>query len=552
MNFKSFSNKLVLTVKYFLTPKEILILFFLLFVTFISSLFLLQNLTNYFKVDRIVYTGQLNEGVIGYPQITNPYQSLNQAEKNLASLTFSSLIKNIRIENNELKYDLQLADKIETDSNFSQIKITLRDNLKFSNSEEITTADIIHTLQNLPIEKTWDEEIIDDKNLVIKLRNNKNIPSYSDKIEMLEILTFPVISKQENFSGAFSLSLVTSGAYKINKIEKDVEGNIKHIQLKRYNNGQSKLPYLKYYNFYYYNDETSALTDLQTKEINLLSGVTGTIVSKIKDDESLKIISSKLSNNFALFLNQNKNEVLREQKFRDALSQAIDREALVRNTLGGYAVPEGNILGENKKTVVGQNLESSVKYSNQKISITTVNNKELVDTANFIANSWKKLGVEVEIKTIDRSELQTVVRDRDFDALLFGFSVKDVSDYEHYFHSRERSFPKLNIANYSSKTADKLLEELNSESDLVKREQLFTELSKVLETDLPVILLYKPLFLQAVTGKINLIIPDTLSKEEEKYKLIEHWFTQTEKVLPWIETVSRIKNVVRQMDLWVN
>lgn len=505
--------------------------------------------------------------MVGYPQIVSPLQNLAQSEKNLSSLLFSSLVKNLHTENGTIKYDLGLASKVETNSNFTEIKVTMSDGAQFSNEEKITVNDILHTYNNLPIEKSWSEEVIDDKTIVFKFKNQKNI---GNAIDNFDILTYPILSKKEDFSGTYSTSVITSGPFKINNLEKDADGNITRLDLKRFNNGEHKLPYLKYYTFYFYPDAAEALADLQTKELNLLSGISGQIISKIKDDPSLKILDSPMSNNFALFLNQNKEVSLRDQEFRQILSRAIDRDQLVNQTLGGYAIPVQNILGENAKTPTTEQLikevvsdkdnglffENGVLYTGQKtasssserevvkISITTINNKELIDTANFVAAAWKKLGVEVEVNIIDRAQLQQVVRDRDFDTLLFGFNIRKLSDYESFFHSSERTFPKLNIANYASKKADQLIDSLDAKT--------LPELSKVLETEVPVIMLYKPVFIQALTGKVQVVMPEQINKEEDKYKLVNHWFTGTEKVLPWFELNVWLKDFARNMDLWIN
>ncbi len=43
-----------------------------------------------------------------------------------------------------------------------------------------------------------------------------------------------------------------------------------------------------------------------------------------------------------------------------------------------------------------------------------------------------------------------------------------------------------------------------------------------------------------------------INKEEDKYKLVNHWFTGTEKVLPWFELNVWLKDFSRNMDLWIN
>lgn len=237
----SLIKKLDITVRYFLSPREILFLCFLVLMTIIFLLSSLHAFTDYLRVDRIVYTGQIKEAAVGAPKVTNPYQSLNQTEKNLSQLLFSSLIRNLRIENGEIKYDFGLAQKIETNSSFSEIKITLVDNAEFSNGTNITSADIIHSLQLSPNEKNFQEEIVDEKTVLLKFKNQTSQEIYKN----LNVLTQPIVSRDENFSETYSTNLITSGFYRIRKIKKDNEGNIMSVELARFQNGEQKLPYIK-------------------------------------------------------------------------------------------------------------------------------------------------------------------------------------------------------------------------------------------------------------------------------------------------------------------
>lgn len=556
---KDFFTKLKLTIEYFLKPKEIIFLCSLLFVTFFSFIYLIFSSTNYFKIDRILYKGQMSEAVIGTPKITNPFQSINQAERNLSALLFSSLIKNLQ---NDGKFDLALADKVEISTDKKQYKIYIKQNAKFSNDKTIESADVIYSLENIPYEKNFTTEILDNKTFTV---NFKSSNTQINGFENLEIFTYPIIEKNSNFENTYSDNLITSSFFRVKNITQNTGGNITSISLERFNNGEEKLPYLKKYTLYFYNNEAEALADFQAKEINLLSGISGQIISKIKDDSSFKITNSKLSNNFSLFINQNKNEDLQDIEFRKILSESIDRIALTNQVFGGYALPEKNILEENSKNIpletllgklpTGLKLENGVLYRADKpvkISITTINNKELVDTANFVANSWTKLGIETQVKTIERSSLQAVVKDRDFDILLFGFSIKNNADYYSFFHSKERNYPKLNIANYVRKKVDTLLEDLQNEKDSTNQNNLIKGLSTELENDMPIILLYKPFFVQAITAQVNVQMPESLYEETDKYKNIQNWYIYTEKVLKIFETFPVLKNSSNFLDKILN
>lgn len=406
----------------------------------------------------------------------------------------------------------------------------------------------------------------------IKKTNSTNVQNF------LEILSYPIISKNEKYDTNFSKNLITSSSFKIDSISKDSDGNVTNLNLKRYNNGEEKLPYIKKYNIVFFKNEPDAYTAFQRKEVDLLSGIPGNTLSKIKDDRNFKFDVSQLPNNFAIFFNQNQSEVLRDGDLRQALSDVIDRTSLTNQVLGSFGIPMKNLAGDNpnsksvddiikslpssfsfengvlyygiKKTENSKSANSTSDKNNKsttkktdtaetkttnktqvKIKLTTIQNEELVETAKFLANSWKKIGVETEIKIIDRKDLNQLVKERDFEGLLFGFSIKTVSDYYSFFNSKERSFPKLNISNYTNSSVDKILENLNNERKTANQKELIKQLSDIISKDNPVIILYKPQFVLAHFLKTQIQLPNTIKSEEDRYSYINNWFTDTEKVL---------------------
>lgn len=495
-------------------------------------------------VDRIVYAGSATEGIIGSPKNTDPYKTTNEADKDLAKVLYSSLVERIPKQNLHVEYVPKLAEKIEVTNDKNIYRITLRKNIFFSNGSPITADDVIYSLLNVPLEKDYSVEKTSDDVLTFKLK--KENPDF------LENLTYPIIQKNENFENNFSTSMVTSSFFKISSVQKDLNGNVTSIDLIRFNNGEEKLPFLKNYHIKYFKDDVEAYNAFQRKEIDLLSGVPGNTISKIIDDTNIQFDTSLLPNNFAVFFNQNKNEDLRDKNLRQGLSDIVDRESLSNQILGKFGIPEKNILGEKGETKASDQvidkLSSSFYYKNGvlyrgtkkasetngsavKIKLTTIENKELVETAKYLQNSWKKIGIDTEIQVIDRKDLTNIVRDRDFEALLFGFSIKSEKDYYSFFSSKERTYPKLNISNYTSKQTDKILSVLSGENNEARVQDLLKQLSAEIADDNPVIILYKPEFVFAHFLDPKIQLPGIIRSEEDRYVFIENWYTNTEKVL---------------------
>jgi ABC-type transport system substrate-binding protein len=248
------------------------------------------------------------------------------------------------------------------------------------------------------------------------------------------------------------------------------------------------------------------------------------------------------------------------------MSDIVDRESLTNQVLGSYGIPEKNISGQKDNLKPTQEiidkllqdestgfsfkdgvLYTSTKKSSEtnedkntanpvKLVLTTIQNKELEETAKFLQTSWKKIGLETEIRVVDRKDLNNIVKDRDFEGLLFGFSIKTEKDYYSFFSSKERSYPKLNISNYTSKQTDKILDVLSGENSDARVKDLVNQLSVEIADDNPVIILYKPQFVFAHFLKTQIKLPNTIRSEEDRYDYIEYWYTHTEKVLNIFQT----------------
>jgi peptide/nickel transport system substrate-binding protein len=496
--------------------------------------------------------------------LSDPYKNTTSSEKDLNKLLFSSLIKNLKNE----KFELGIAESVGVSSDKQTYKVVLRDNIYFSNGDEIKAEDVLYSLNQIPLEKNYTAVAESEKVIVFNVKNSLT--------SFLDTLTYPIVQKNQKFENNFSKNLVTSSFFKISDIEKDVDGNVTKIFLSRFNNGEAKLPFLKNYNLIFFRDEVLAYSAFQRKEIDLLSGIPGTTISKIKDDTNIVIEKYPLSNNFALFLNQNKNEFLRNAALREALSETIDRVSLTNQVLGSFGLPMKNLLGNSGKLKTNEeiidSLEASFIFENGvlygrtketsdtkgsekaikqavKIKLTTIENKELTETAKFLQNSFKKIGVEVEILIIDRKDLNNTVKERDFESLLFGFSVKDEKDYESFFSSKERIYPKLNISNYASKETDRILGTLSKESDSQKIQNLIENLSAQIQKDNPIILLYKPQLVFAHFQRYQIILPNSLKSESDRYGMIQNWYTDTEKISKIFINLSFLNKLVDKMDM---
>jgi peptide/nickel transport system substrate-binding protein len=96
---------------------------------------------------------------------------------------------------------------------------------------------------------------------------------------------------------------------------------------------------------------------------------------------------------------------------------------------------------------------------------------------------WREVGAEVTIDQVDQTALVTKAFKRDFDLTpwrIIDFPDPDVQAYAN-FHTGS----PVNLSNYSSPEVDKLLEEARATGDQEKRTELYCNLARVLNQEVP-------------------------------------------------------------------
>lgn len=548
-------------------------------VSFFGIVSFTKSYINSILVEKVLYTGNISEGTIGNITNGNPYFPNSQTDKDISKLLYSGLTKT-NLENNPV---LDLAEKIETNQENTEYTVTLRPEVKFHNNVKITTDDIVGNFEIFKALNETEAEHIS----IEKISDNqfKFILKEKDE-EILEKLTFPILPntsqinpttiEEEISSTKLSETTIGSGPFKIEKIIKKDNDIIESIQFKRFDDKSPKAAYLQNLTVYFFGNEAEAVNSLEKGQISVLSGAHG------KSIEDMETVSSTMNTNFVLFINQKGNENLKSKDFRKILSDGIDRESLVNSLFTSSAMPVSNILSTNTSSSTKENLSTKLektgfyfengllykgtKKSKQesgsakttsetdtqnqksatpiKLNLLTKNSEDMLRTAEFIKSEWQKIGIEINIKTVENNELASVLKEKDFDIFLFGFNVSDSKDYYSFFHSSQITYPKLNISGYANKKVDSYLEQLKKTNTKEEEATILEKLTLELDTDTPIIFLYKPLFtIYYNSSKAKISLPKNLTKKEDKYADVENWYVKSEKVFIFFKENKFIKNL---------
>jgi ABC-type transport system substrate-binding protein len=165
------------------------------------------------------------------------------------------------------------------------------------------------------------------------------------------------------------------------------------------------------------------------------------------------------------------------------------------------------------------------------INITTSQDQMLVYTAEIIKKQWEELGFSVQIKTLSIAELkQKAIKERDYEAILFGQVLGIIPDPFPFWHSSQRIYPGLNLSYYKNEAIDKLLEEARAETEQKTRFEKYAQAEKLLLKDSPAIFLYNPNYLYLVSDRIKGIKAGFIADSCQRFAGIENWYIKTKRV----------------------
>lgn len=164
-------------------------------------------------------------------------------------------------------------------------------------------------------------------------------------------------------------------------------------------------------------------------------------------------------------------------------------------------------------------------------SLTTVEQPFLKEVANLIKKQWEAIGVKVEVKTYDISSLEEeVIKPRNYEILLFGEVLGAIPDPYPFWHSSQTNDPGLNLAGFSDKDGDKLLEAARQTMDEKERNASLEKFQNILIGDAPCVFLYNPDYVYFVSKKIKGVNDGIITDPAQRFDNIENWYIKTKRV----------------------
>ncbi len=139
---------------------------------------------------------------------------------------------------------------------------------------------------------------------------------------------------------------------------------------------------------------------------------------------------------------------------------------------------------------------------------TNQGNSVRIQTAEIIQRRLKAVGIDVNIHVVEWAAfINTFIRKKDFEAIILGWGLGLDPDQYEIWHSGKTGPDQLNHVSYGNPEVDRLLESGRRTFNQERRKAIYAELQRVLAEDQPIVFLYVPDALMAVSSRIRGIEP---------------------------------------------
>lgn len=512
-----------------------------------AALFLAVNLFRHATVRVAVPGGTYQEGIVGQPIYINPVISgTNDADRDLIRLIFSNVN--------------DIAEKIEPSKDGKVWSVRILDGVQWHDGEPLTSDDIIFTIQSIldpeshsPLQDTFKDVSV---NRVSERELTLTLPTpyvfFVDNLKNLYVVpkhVFGSVPVPNWRLSSYNLEPVGSGPYVVTGSVVQRSGFISEITLSRNESYVKGEPLIETMIVSFFKNEDELIDAFNVAKIDGFFLANPDRISEIRRGHQLFHLPTSLS--YAVFLNQSTNTALKDSNVRLALHYALDRDELVRTVLHENGVPSFSPLGrllENPSSTTAQGTFTA-DFANQvldrggwnlsedgvrrkgnlslQFKLAVPEYSSLVESARFLEDAWKKIGVKIEVQVLPPSEVnRDLIRSRNYEMMLFGNSLWS-PDLFSFWHSSERFYPGLNLALYDNKAADRLIESIRKNFDDAARVRDLISLDSLIAQELPAIFLYSPDYAYVASSNFGGLGDGLLVTASDRFRGAEKWHVRS-------------------------
>jgi peptide/nickel transport system substrate-binding protein len=505
------------------------------------------------------YGGTYVEGVAGVPQYLNPVIAATDVDQDVARLAFSGLTR----------YDQagaivpDLASAFHTESDGRIWTFDIREDATWHDGQPVTADDVVFTVKLLqdrgyvgPYSDAFRGVTVDRisaRTVRFMLPDVYGPFADSTTVPLLPSHLLANVPYAELSRQPFNASPIGTGPFRVTEVDARQVVLVRNDDFYRTRPARGR-PYLDKVILRFYPDATEALLALSRGEIDGVGGLSSQDGGRARSLKSATLYSLPTDNFVSLFLNVRPEKIVfRDRAVRQAIATAIDRGRVLQLAADGrgtvadefvpssswayvkdvtrykYSVGEATALldaadwkdhdGDGIRDKGGQKLAFTISTSDEPARIAA---------ATQIQRDLNAVGMSVTVKSMPFGQLvDSVARQRSFDALLVEIAVSGDPDPYTFFHSTEVNDPGHNFSGFSTLPIDRNLEAARRTFDDAARRELYAPVFQAISKEVPVVFLYFSDYLYAQSAQVQGQRIAPLTDPRERFWNVEDWYVRT-------------------------
>ena len=479
-------------------------------------------------------------GTRAEPKTLNPVAIASSEGHQIAALIFQKLL----VEQDDfISFKPGLAREWSLSPDGLDVIFKLREDARWSDGKPVTASDVRFTWQvYTDTTVAWpsasikarirDVEVRDAKTVVFhfKERYLYQLMDANDGVILPEHL-LASIPRAELKAAPFGRAPVGNGEYILKRWESgqyiDLAANPRYF---------GPAPKIERVLVKFVPDVVTLVSQLKAGEIDLLEAVQASDLAAIRakrpDVEILDVPSRRLT-----FIAWNHARAPFESaSIRGALTNAIDREAIIRNVWGGYARestsplvplqwafdpsiaaipfdPDAARSSLRAQGFADANGDGILERDGKPFSFDLLVNdaQARIDAVTLVQAQLKKVGIDVNVRVMEYNAYIERILAKDYDAAFVEWKMPTKVDLTPLFHSRSIRPKGLNFISYSNPELDRLIDDALAQSDMTKAGELWAKAQRIVVADQPYTFVAVPQELIAVDDRFCNLAPSPIS-----------------------------------------
>ncbi|MBE9606636.1 ABC transporter substrate-binding protein [Acetobacteraceae bacterium H6797] len=455
----------------------------------------------------------LNLAVAAPPTSLDPHYHTLSPNNMVAQHLFDTLVS--RDAKAQLVPALAESWKMIDDSTW---EFKLRQGVKFSNGKDFTADDVVYTIERIPnvinspgsfaiyTKAITASEVVDP--YTIRFKTNGIYPLLPTDLTNVFIISRSISATANTGDFNRGVATVGTGPYRLESYKPD-----DRVELVRNEDYWGDKPEWQRVNYRFIANNAVRLAALRAGDVQMIDAVpTGDIEAlrkepsiKLAEIPSLRVIYLRLDfeHDVSPYITGPNGEKLdknplRDLKVRQALSMAINRDAIVSRIMSGAALASGQMMPPGANGYVpdlkpmpfdpekAKKLLAEAGYPHGfGITLIGPNNRYINDEQiiQAVGQMWQRIGVKTKVEGMPFSVLAQRSAKNDMSALLLGWATsgEPSSALRANLATRDlaRGFGTSNQTGYSNKALDALIEKALTTADDKAREDIFKEAMKM-------------------------------------------------------------------------